>query len=261
MWKKGKILVIEPDSRMAREIMTTLMTQNATLIICDSFTEAVPKIKDISFDCIIMDVNLPELPGYKAVPIIRAIDPEVSIIMTTDTNTRELEEKVREQNIYYYHIKSFDRQELKLAVHSILKRKGKLEEGGTMRASKRLLVVDDDPVFVKTVSIVLENNGYRVEAAGGKQEAMEKIKKSKPDLIILDIMMEKMTDGLELCYRLKHDRNLKLIPVLAMSAITRKTGFTISPQTDGEYFQADDYLEKPANLDEMIKRVEKLLRA
>ena len=107
---------------------------------------------------------------------------------------------------------------------------------------------------------VLQSKGYQVEAAHNRQEALEKLERVEPDLILLDIMMEKLTDGFDLCYQLKHDSETKKIPVLAVSAITEETGFRFSPTEDGEYFQADDYMEKPVNPCDLLERVEKLLK-
>ena len=123
-----------------------------------------------------------------------------------------------------------------------------------------ILVVDDDSNFVVAMKPVLESKSYKVETAYNKEEAMEKIDKLKPDLILLDIMMEKLTDGFDICYKLKHDPEIKNIPVLAISAITEKTGFKFSPDTDGEYFEADDYMEKPVNPTDLLARSEKLLK-
>jgi two-component system alkaline phosphatase synthesis response regulator PhoP len=130
-----------------------------------------------------------------------------------------------------------------------------------MGKSQKILVVDDDPSFTTALTPVLESRGYQVEAAYNKEEAMEKIEKSKPDLILLDIMMERLADGFDICYQLKHDPKLSEIPVLAVSAINKEIGFRFSPGTDGEYFQADDFLEKPVEPENLLERVEKLLKA
>jgi len=217
------------------------------------------RIRDVKFDCIIMDVNLPEMMGYEAVAILKAIDPKVQIIMTATENTLELEEKVRKQDIFYYYIKSFDRKELQEAVCDVFKRLGKIKEARAMDKPQKVLVIDDDPAFVMATKPILESKGYKVEAAYDSKEAMEKIEKLKPDLILLDIMMERLTAGFDLCYKLKHDPEMKKIPVLAVSAITEKTGFKFSPAKDGEYFEADDYIEKPVKAADLLKRVEKLL--
>lgn len=131
---------------------------------------------------------------------------------------------------------------------------------GDMNKPSKVLVIDDDPGFVKVTRTMLESKGYDVEAAYNRDEAMKKVGTVKPDLILLDIMMEKLRDGFTICYQLKHDPELRKIPVLVVTAITEKTGFKFSPTADGEYFQADDFMEKPVKPSELLKRVEKLLR-
>ncbi|KPK75736.1 MAG: hypothetical protein AMJ79_10020 [Phycisphaerae bacterium SM23_30] len=124
----------------------------------------------------------------------------------------------------------------------------------------KILIIDDDPHFVKATRTVLESKNYQVEAVNYPAEAMEKVMKIMPDLILLDIMMEKLTDGFDICYKLKHDPKLKKIPVLAVTAITKETGFKFSPESDGEYFEADDYVEKPVKIPDLLERIEKLLK-
>ena len=129
-----------------------------------------------------------------------------------------------------------------------------------MEKMAKILIIDDDPDFVEATKTILESKSYEVVAAYDKNEGMEKISSEKPDLILLDIMMKKMDDGFTLCYKLKHDPELKKIPVLAISAITEETGLKFSSETDGEYFEADDYVEKPIKADDLLERVAKLLK-
>jgi CheY-like chemotaxis protein len=124
----------------------------------------------------------------------------------------------------------------------------------------KILIIDDDPNFVEATKAILESKSYKVVAAYDKNEGMEKINSEKPDLILLDIMMKKLDDGFTLCYKLKHDPELKKIPVLAISGITEETGLKFSSETDGEYFEADDYVEKPVKTDDLLERIEKLLK-
>jgi len=129
-----------------------------------------------------------------------------------------------------------------------------------MEKMVKILIIDDDPDFVEATKTILESKSYEVVAAYDKNEGMEKISSEKPDLILLDIMMKKIDDGFTLCYKLKHDPELKKIPVLAISAITEETGLKFSSETDGEYFEADDYVEKPVKADDLLERVAKLLK-
>ena len=123
----------------------------------------------------------------------------------------------------------------------------------------KILIVDDDLDYIKSIRAILKSKEYTVDTAHNTESAMEKIKKIKPDLILLDIMMDRLDDGFTICYRLKHDPELKKIPILTISAITEKTGFKFSPATDGEYFEADDYVEKPVKPSDLLERIEKLL--
>jgi len=255
-----KILIIDPDTKAAQELSSLFINESYDVEISECITMAAERINDVKFDCVIMDVDLPEMKGYKAIPILKAIDPKVQIIMTAVKNTVELEAEVRKQDIFYYYIKSFDREELKEAVRDVLKKLGKTKEVKKMNEQAKILLVDDDPSFITAVTPILQSKGYRVEAASDSKEAMEKIERLKPDLILLDIMMERLTAGFDLCYKLKHDPEMKEIPVLAVSAIAEKTGFKFSPSKDGEYFEADDYVEKPVKPADLLGRVEKLLK-
>jgi len=129
-----------------------------------------------------------------------------------------------------------------------------------MTNKAKILLIDDDLGYVKSITAILESKEYIVDTAHDRKSAMEKIEKIKPDLILLDIMMDRLDDGFTLCYRLKHDSELKKIPILTISAITEKTGFKFSPATDGEYFEADDYMEKPVKPSDLLERIEKLLK-
>jgi len=129
-----------------------------------------------------------------------------------------------------------------------------------MNSKTKILIVDDDLHFVKSIRSVLESREYIVDAAHNRESAMEKIKNIRPDLILLDIMMDRLDDGFTICYKLKHDPQLRKIPILTISAVTEKTGFKFSPETDGQYFEADDYIEKPVKPSDLLKRIEKLLK-
>jgi len=258
--KSKRILIVGPDSQAARELSSVFIGEGYDVEVSLCVKDTAERINDVKFDCIIMDVDLPEMEGFKAVSILKAIDPKIEIIMTASENTAQLEANVRRQDIFYYYIKSFDREELRQAVRDVFEKLGKVKKVKKMDKPAKILVVDDDPLFAKAIEAILSPRGYEVHSVGNKAEALEQIYETKPDLIVLDIMMEKLTDGFDICYKLKHDPEMKRIPVLAVSAITKETGFKFSPVTDGEYFEADDYMEKPVKTEDMLKRVKKLLQ-
>lgn len=117
--------------------------------------------------------------------------------------------------------------------------------------AEKILVVDDEVSLQETVAYSLKKEGYNVEIAGDGNLGLEMARSSKPDLIILDVMLPGM-DGFEVCRTLRHETN---IPVLMLTArddeIDRVVGLEVG---------ADDYLAKPFSMRELIARVKALLR-
>ena len=82
-------------------------------------SDALNKITGHKFNCLIMDVHLPGMKGYEFVPILKNMDSNLKIIITTKKNTKKLETKVREQDVFYYFIKSFGKDELIMAINNV----------------------------------------------------------------------------------------------------------------------------------------------
>jgi len=116
-----RILVIDPNDTERTVIAAYLRSENFRVETGKGLRDAVKKISKGCFGCLIMDVDLPEMKGYEAVPILKKIDPKIKIIMTTKKNNKKLEAKVREQDILFYFIKSFGKEELKLAINNAFK--------------------------------------------------------------------------------------------------------------------------------------------
>ncbi len=127
--------------------------------------------------------------------------------------------------------------------------------------AKRILIVDDDRDYGDALKIVLENQGYAVTHVLNIRDGPKALTGEKPDLIILDVMMDRHTDGFDFCYDLKHDEAFRKIPVMMVTAVTEKTGFKFSPETDGEYLQAEAYVSKPIPIAELLSRVDRMIGA
>lgn len=114
-----------------------------------------------------------------------------------------------------------------------------------------ILVVDDEQNIVELARLYLEKEGYRVETAGDGREALEKAKRLRPALIILDVMLPEC-DGFEVCRRLRQDGD---VPILMLTARTEDADKIV-----GLELGADDYLTKPFNPRELTARVKAVLR-
>jgi CheY-like chemotaxis protein len=122
----------------------------------------------------------------------------------------------------------------------------------------KILIIDDDLVYVKATRAVLESKKYQVSSASDGEEGYQKAKEIKPDLIILDIIMP-TKDGFGTCEQLKKDPELSSIPVLIMTSFAEQGKETNIPTSAGFGLEAEDYADKPISPEELLKRVDKLL--
>ena len=127
-----------------------------------------------------------------------------------------------------------------------------------MARQAKILVVDDDSVFVQATKAVLESKNYQVSAAFDGDEGLQKVQDERPDLIILDIIMP-TKDGFTVCEQLKGDPQYSKIPVLILTSFAERKGETSIPVSEGLTLEAEDYIDKPVSPDELLSRVEKML--
>jgi two-component system alkaline phosphatase synthesis response regulator PhoP len=114
-----------------------------------------------------------------------------------------------------------------------------------------VLVVDDEPKLVKVVREYLEHDGYRVVSAGDGLEAMERFRRERPDLVVLDLMLPEI-DGLEVCRRLRQQSQ---VPIIMLTARAEEVDELI-----GLELGADDYVTKPFSPRTLLARVRSVLR-
>jgi len=124
--------------------------------------------------------------------------------------------------------------------------------------NKKILLVDDDPMFVEAIKVILENGGYNVAVAYDGIEGEKKLRESRPDLIILDVMMPGK-DGFVLCKEIKNNPEFEAIPVILLTAVGENIPYTRYSQADGMDIEAEDYIPKPVEPQELLKKVDKLL--
>ena len=123
----------------------------------------------------------------------------------------------------------------------------------------KILLVDDDLDFLEMHKAVLKHRGYDVLTATSSQEGVERVRAEMPDLIILDLMMEKHDAGFSFSKQIKSDPLFKKIPILMVTAAAEATGYRFSMEEDGYWMKTDDFLNKPVMPEVLIKKIEKLL--
>ena len=120
-------------------------------------------------------------------------------------------------------------------------------------SKSRILLVDDEPDIIETISFMLQSRNYLVSVASGGQEGINKAKTEHPDLLLLDIMMPDV-NGYDVCMKLKSDEDTKDIPIIMLTA-KGESEAVLKSHSIG----ADDYVVKPFSLPTLLSKLKKFL--
>ncbi|GAB4541881.1 MAG: hypothetical protein Kow0063_33180 [Anaerolineae bacterium] len=127
----------------------------------------------------------------------------------------------------------------------------------------KILIIDDDPDIVTAVRMTLESVGHQVLDAPGSEEGLAMLQAERPDLIILDVMMETHTEGFQLALKLRSPdptselAPFKDIPILMLTAIHSTTPLRFEPDID--YLPVELFVDKPVDPEDLISKVEWIL--
>jgi CheY-like chemotaxis protein len=121
----------------------------------------------------------------------------------------------------------------------------------------KILVVDDDPDFVRATKLVLEKNGHEVIAASSGDSGYRRAKEDRPAMVVLDVIMDTVLDGLSVSQRMHDDPELEDIPIIMVTSIANTDYAELFP-TD-EFIHINAFLSKPFSAEALMKQVNKYL--
>ena len=128
----------------------------------------------------------------------------------------------------------------------------------------KILIIDDDPDMVLAAQLTLEAGGHQIFKAANGTEGLAKVKEIKPDLIILDVMMDTTTEGFQISLQLRSTdptseyKEFRNIPIIMLTAIHTTTPLRFGPEHD--YLPVDVFMDKPLDPDALSAKVEELLQ-
>lgn len=128
-----------------------------------------------------------------------------------------------------------------------------------MADSIRVLLVDDDPDFIEANSIVLEASGFEVLSASSGAEGLRMVMEEKPDIVILDVMMEHTDEGFAVARRIR-SRLRSDVPIIMLTSVGKVTGYDFNPEENPDFFPVDVFLEKPVPPSILVNRVREVLK-
>jgi CheY-like chemotaxis protein len=120
----------------------------------------------------------------------------------------------------------------------------------------KVLIIDDDPDLVDAMSNLLEAKGYEVNHAPDGEEGIEKAKNDPPDIILLDVMMTRKTEGFDVARSLSKEEKTKDIPVILVTGIRHEMNLPFGFEPDEDWLPVKAVLEKPIKPEVLLKTVE-----
>lgn len=123
---------------------------------------------------------------------------------------------------------------------------------------KKVLMIDDDADFVEAITTLLEAKGYTMDSASDSQEGFKKATKDIPDIILLDVMMTRKTEGFDMALSLKNEPKTKDIPIVMITGIKKEMNLPFGFEPNEEWLPVKAVLEKPVKPEVLLKTLETL---
>lgn len=248
MAEKRRILIFEHDVQLADTMALLLERAGYRVLRTQRPTEALPLARETTPDLLIVDGTSADLLAQLCHD--RTLRDLPVLILTATGQVPE---------------------HLCPPLHAVLEKPFKpgqllaeIEQLLDLRASARptgeatILVVDDDPDFSQIVARILRANGYRVLTAANGAEALHKMQVEPPDLVLLDVMMSTILDGLNVSQRMGEDPRLRDVPILMVSSIA-DTEYAATFPTD-QNVHMDAWISKPVDPESLLEKVRQHLR-
>jgi two-component system, OmpR family, alkaline phosphatase synthesis response regulator PhoP len=127
---------------------------------------------------------------------------------------------------------------------------------GTM---SKILLIDDDPDFVAATQAILQSEGFEVDTAGNATEGLQKVEHAKPDLLILDVMMQTEYEGFQVARTIREDLGERSLPIIILSGVRKVKEIPYGFQPDDSYLPVDIFLDKPTDPIALVRTIRDVL--
>ncbi len=256
-----RLLIVEDDSELRHNLELLLGREQLQIVAVGTLAGALEQLSSVTFDCMVMDLSLPDGSGYDLLEHMAGNDdvgfPPV-IVYTGRALSREEEQRLRRysKSIIIKGARSPERllDEVTLFLHSVeanlpsdqqrLLREARRRD--TVLDGRTVLLAEDDVRNIFALSSVLEPLGVTLEIARNGQEAVERLAEREVDLVLMDIMMPEK-DGLAAMREIRAQRHLQDLPIIALTA-------KAMPDDRERCLQAgaNDYIAKPIDVDKLV---------
>ena len=260
------LFIVKRHENEIDELLAFLKVTGYDIAIDHDLGSAINRAQINKYDVIVLDAGIESVPIERTIQILREIDPHAKIIVKTNSNSKELEAKVRSEKIFYYHIDSFGIDDLKLAVRNAIRQSSSQRESQSPnnRNSKQqrlILMIDENDDFIEIHKANLENHNFKVDICYDPDIAYQKLKVERPDLLMVDMDIPVGSDGLHFMEKFLANRDYFRYPVLLFTPKVKSKNYNKLMVRVKSTLPNWTYLEKPVKIEDMIPKVEMLLAA
>ncbi len=264
--KMRRVLVVEDDPVQAHALQQLLGSREVEAVTAGTAAECLEKLKAFTFDCMVLDLSLPDASGFALLETLSAEDayafPPV-IVYTGNDLTADEEQRLRRYStsIIIKGAKSPERllDEVTLFLHQVVadlppEQRRMLEKSPNRDAAlegRRILIAEDDVRNIFALTSLLESRGVKLQIARNGREAIATLERNEPpvDLVLMDVMMPEM-DGLTAIREIRERAEWKKLPIIALTAKAMK-----SDHEQCLAAGANDYLAKPLDVEKLLSLI------
>lgn len=250
-----KILIVEDSPTQAEIFKSMLKGAGYNVIIANTGEEGLKILELESPDLVMLDLILPGINGYEVCKKIKA-NPKhkhIPVVVVTIVPEEEAKNRVMELGALDFITKPVNEE---ILIKTVARQIEELVKKGALHKKKRpkVLIIDDEPYHVELIKDRLKFNNYDVIYSYNGNEGLEKIKKEKPDLVLLDIMLPEI-DGFEISKKIKAYPQTKDLPIIMLTAVGIK-----DLEEKCKEAGADHCIRKPYEPKELIDTIKSLLQ-
>lgn len=241
MKEKTKVLVVDDDRRMVKTICDILLVKGYEPAAAYSGEEAVEMVKSVTPDCVLMDVRMPGIDGVETLRMVKAVSPDLPVVLMSAYATEEQAEEAKRQGACTVLAKPIDIS----ALLSFL---------ALLRKEESILIVDDDPVFCKTLRDILHARGYRVMTEADPGKVLGHMEQNYKLAVVLDLKLGN-ADGVDILKDIRAKYPTK--PVVLVTGYGGEMAASIE---QGLQIGAYACLYKPLDVEKLIGIIEEISR-
>jgi CheY-like chemotaxis protein len=259
---KKRILVIDDDAQLVNSVETLLESAGYEVLTAYRAEEGAALAREVQPDLILLDIMFAGPPGPDGLEISRRLaqDPALKdtpvIVVSGVKKVLDMPVRLAPDEGYMpvqaFLEKPFKPGELLAQVRQLLA----LQDSVEQKETGKILVVDDDPDFVAITTRILKAAGYEVLTAVSGAQALPVMRRHKPDLVLLDVMMSSILEGVDVSREIEQDPELQGIPIVMVSSIA---GTDYAGQFPTDSIPIEAWISKPIQPEALLQTVKRFL--